>query len=143
MPKAKSYLLNTASGTIRTVMLPARNRTKHIHELIGSDMVDIVRVKDSHLVYADNNRLADGLPSVTDMKGHPSPFAGNLLIVGNDESSDTASVSASIDDVASWFTIIRPVFLPVFETVRESQSVELRVIRLDVRIERSAPNVIG
>ncbi|MFK0166089.1 hypothetical protein [Rhizobium sp. NPDC090279] len=143
MSKAKSYLLNTANGTIRTVMLPTHNRTKHIHELVGSSMVDVVRIEDSHLVYADNNRLADGLPSVTDLKGHPSPFAGNLLIVGNDESSKPASVSASIDDVASWFTIIRPVFLPVFETICESQTVGVRVIRLDVRIERSAPNIIG
>jgi len=143
MSNARSYLLDTANGTIRTVMLPTRNRTKYIHEFIGSSMVDVVRIQDSHLIYADNKRLTDGLPSVTDLKGHPSPLAGNLLIVGNDENSEAASVSASIDDVASWFTIIRPVFLPVFETVRGSQTVDIRVIRLDVRIERSAPNVIG
>lgn len=142
LPEAKSYLLSTADGTIRTVMLPAVNRIEHIHKLVGSSGVDVVRIEDSHLLYADNNSLIDGLYSVADLKGHPSPLAGNLLIVGKDESGGTASVSAGIDDVASWFTIIRPVFLPVFETLRESQILSTRVIRLDVRIERSIPNII-
>jgi hypothetical protein len=139
---AKSYLLNTNEGTIRAVMLSARNRTEHIHELIESSKVDVVRVGTSHRVYANNNGLTDGLASVTDLKGHPSPLAGNLLIVGSDATGRTSSVSASIDDVASWFTIVRPVFLPVFETLRGSQTVSVRVIRLDVRIERSTPSIV-
>ncbi|WP_245304802.1 DUF3846 domain-containing protein [Rhizobium multihospitium] len=142
MPEAKSYLLSTVDGTIRTVMLPAGNRIEHIRKLVGSSGIDVVRIADSHLLYADNNGLIDGLSSIADLKGHPSPLAGNLLIVGKDESGKTASVSAGIDDVASWFTIIRPVFLPVFETVRESQMLSTRVIRLDIRIERSIPNII-
>jgi hypothetical protein len=142
LPEVKSYLLSTTDGTIRAVMLPAGNRIEHIRKLVGSSGVDVVRIEDSHLLYADNNSLTDGLSSVADLKGHPSPLAGNLLIVGKDESGKTTSVSAGIDDVASWFTIIRPVFLPVFETLRESQILSTRVIRLDIRIERSIPNVI-
>lgn len=141
-PEAKSYLLNPADGTIRTVMLPAGNRTEYIRKLVRASKVAVIGIEDAHLLYTDNNGLIDGLSSVTDLKGHSSPLAGNLLIVGRDESGAAASVSAGIDDVASWFTIIRPVFLPVFETLRESQTLSTRVIRLDVRIERSIPNVI-
>jgi hypothetical protein len=142
MPEIKSHFLNAAAGTIRTVTLPANDQLKHVYELIGCSTVDVVRIDDSHVVYVDENGLVDGLPCVTDLKGHPSPLAGNLLIVGNDENGETTSVSANIKDVAAWFSIVRPVFVPVFETLSGPDIFGTRVIRLDPRIERSTPNII-
>nr|WP_200994520.1 DUF3846 domain-containing protein [Rhizobium rhizogenes]QCL09859.1 hypothetical protein pC5.8b_369 [Rhizobium rhizogenes] len=142
MSEIKSHLLNAAAGTIRTMTLPANDQLKHVYELIGCSTVDVARIDDSHVVYVDENGLVGGLSCVTDLKGHPSPLAGNLLIVGDHENGETTSVSASIEDVAAWFTIVRPVFVPVFETLSGPDIFGTRVIRLDVRIERSTPNII-
>lgn len=123
-------------------MIPAGDQLTHISTLIGSSKVDVVRIEGSHLLYAGANSLIDGVHSVTDLKGHGSPFAGNLLIVGTDESGEMASASASIELFAKKLTIVRPVFVPVFETLTGPDIFGTRVIRLDVRIERTSPKII-
>lgn len=86
--------------------------------------------------------MTDGLHSVTDLKGHASPFAGNLLVIGADKSGEMTSVSGSLEHFATKFTIVRPVFVPVFETLTGPVTFGTRVIRLDVRIERSSPQIV-
>jgi hypothetical protein len=142
MSEVKAYLLNVAAETIRSVMLPAADRLTNISRLIGSSKVDAVRIEGSHIVYVGANSMTDGVHSVTDLKGHASPFAGNLLIVGADENGEMTSVSDSIEDFATKLTIVRPVFVPVFETLTGPDIFGTRVIRLDVRIERSSPKII-
>lgn len=142
MSEVKAYLLNAAAETIRSVMLPAADQLTHIACLIGYSTVDAVRVDGSHLVYVGANSMTDGLHSVTDLKGHAAPFAGNLLIVGADESGEITSVTDSLEGFATKFTIVRPVFVPVFETLTGPEIFGTRVIRLDVRIERSSPKIV-
>ncbi|EJK87396.1 hypothetical protein [Rhizobium sp. AP16] len=142
MSEVKAYLLNAAAETIRTVMIPAADQLAHISKLIGSSQIDVVRIEGSHLLYAGANSLTDGVHSVTDLKGHGSPFAGNLLIVGADERGEMTNASDSIGHFATKLTIVRPVFVPVFETLTGPDIFGTRVIRLDVRIERSAPKII-
>lgn len=142
MPEVKSYLLDAATETIRTVMIPAGDQLAHISKLIGCSVVDVVRVERSHLVYVGANSMTDGLHSVTDLKGHASPFAGNLLIVGADERGEMTSVGDNLKHFATKLTIVRPVFMPVFETLTGPDLFGTRVIRLDVRIERSALKII-
>ncbi|WP_286181336.1 hypothetical protein [Rhizobium sp. ICMP 5592] len=142
MSEVKAYLLNAAAETIRAVMIPAGDQLTHICKLIGCREVEIVRIERSHRLYVGANSMTDGVHSVTDLKGHGSPFAGNLLIVGADERGEMASVSDGIEAFATKLTIVRPVFVPVFETLTGPDIFGTRVIRLDVRIERTSPKII-
>lgn len=137
-----AYLIEPSVGTIRYVRVDSRNRLNSIYTLLGCTMVDAVRIGNKHLVYCDDNGLGDGLHSVSELVGHPSPLAGNLLITGLDEDGDTIAPIQTISAIADLFSIVRPVFDPVFQEVEEPGVFGVTLASLGVRIERQRPTIV-
>lgn len=137
-----AYLIEPAAGTIRYVRVDSDNRLKSIYGLIGCSLVDAVRIGSKHLVYCDDNGLGDGLHSVSELVGHPSPLAGNLVVTGLDEEGETISPHQTISAIADMFSIVRPVFDPVFEEVNQPGMFGVALASLGVRIERQRPIII-
>lgn len=98
-----AYLIEPAAGTIRYVRVDNDNRLKSIYGLIGCSLVDAVRIGSKHLVYCDDNGLGDGLYSVSELVGHPSPLAGNLVVTGLDEEGETIAPHQTISAIADMF----------------------------------------
>ncbi|MFK0332743.1 hypothetical protein ACIQUB_16600 [Rhizobium sp. NPDC090275] len=107
-----AYLIEPSAGTY--VRVDSENRLKSIYGLIGCSLIDAVHIGNKHLVYCDDIRLGDGLHSVSELVGHPAPLAGNLVVTGLDEDGDTVAPHQTINAIADMFSIVRPVFDPVF-----------------------------
>lgn len=139
----KAYLIEPLPGTIRRVSFNRDNRLAEMRALIGCQLIDLVRLDERHYVVVDDNGLVDGLPCVTRLADYASPLAGNLLIVGTTEDGETVDVTSGIEEIADRLTIVRPVFNPVFETVREPGAFGTRVAALEVHLLMRPPAVIN
>jgi hypothetical protein len=142
MKTTKAYLVEPLIGTIRVVAVPEENRLAVIRNLIGCDLIDMVRIDDRLALIVDDNGLQETLPCVTQLHDYPSPLAGNLLIIGTDEYGETIDVAAAIEDVASRLTIVRPVLHPVFETLNGPRIFGTRLSAMEVRVEQRPPAVV-
>ena len=138
-----AYLIEPSAGTIRYVKVDSKDRLKSLYGLIGCSLVDAVRIGNKHLVYCDDNGLGEGLQAVSELVGHPSPLAGNLVVTGLDEEGDTISPYQTISAIADLFSIVRPVFDPVFEEVNQPGMFGVALASLGVRIERQRPVIIS
>jgi hypothetical protein len=137
-----AYLIEPAAGTIRYVRVDREDRLKSIYGHIGCSLIDAVQIGNKHLVYCDDNGLGDGLHSVSELVGHPSPLAGNLVVTGLDEDGDTVAPHQTITAIADMFSIVRPVFDPVFEEVNAPGMFGVALTSLGVRIERQKPIIV-
>ncbi len=137
-----AYLIEPSAGTIRYVKVDSNDRLKSLYGLIGCSLVDAVRIGNKHLVYCDDNGLGEGLQAVSELVGHPSPLAGNLVVTGLDEDGDTIAPHQTISAIADMFSIVRPVFDPVFEEVNQPGMFGVALASLGVRIERQRPTVV-
>lgn len=143
MKTTKAYLVEPLSGTIRIVSIPEENRLAVIRSLIGCDLIDMIRMDDRLAVVVDDNGFNETLPCVTRLDGYPSPLAGNLLVIGMDENGDTVDIAAGIEEIASRFTIVRPVLHPIFQALTGLRTLGSRLKAMEVRIEQRPPTVIS
>lgn len=142
MNTTKAYLVEPLIGTIRIVAIPEENRLAIIRNLIGCDLIDMVRIDERLAIVVDDNGLQETLPCVTQLHGYPSPLAGNLLIVGTDEHGETVDVAAAIEDVASRLTIVKPVLHPVFETLNGPGIFGTRLSAMEVHVDQRSPSIV-
>ncbi|MGA1834196.1 DUF3846 domain-containing protein [Rhizobium wenxiniae] len=138
-----AYLIEPSAGTIRYVTVDRKDRLNSLYRLIGCSMVDAITIGKKHMAYCDDNGLSEGLQAVSELVGHPSPLAGNLVVTGLDEEGDTISPHQTISAIADLFSIVRPVFDPVFEEVNQPGTFGVALTSLGVRIERQRPIIIS
>ncbi|NSZ10084.1 MULTISPECIES: DUF3846 domain-containing protein [Agrobacterium] len=140
--KINAYLIDPNAGTIRYVEITADDTLEGIKHGIGCHRIDCIRFGASHSFWCDDEGLIDGLASVTELVGHPSPLAGRIIVTGVDENGDTTSPSHSITSIADLFTVVRPVMDPVFTEVDAPNVFGVAMTSLAVRIERQRLSVV-
>ncbi|MDQ0561081.1 MULTISPECIES: DUF3846 domain-containing protein [Rhizobium] len=140
------YLLDSDTATFRAAELCDRNSIAAISDLIGSDLIQMIRFDDMHSLFVDEEGLRAGLTSFTIFDGYPTPLAGKIALLGGDGSQPYCSPTITMTEAARRFQCCRPVFDPVFvpadQMGQKGLVVAGAVETLHARIDRRTPLLV-
>lgn len=137
------YSLESETAIFRAAELSDRNSIAAISNLIGSDLIQMIRFDDMHALFVEEEALRAGLTAFTIFDGYPTPLAGKIALLGGNGSQPYCSPSITMTEAARRFQCCRPVLDPVFVPADQMAQKGLVLAgaleSLQVRIDRRSP----
>ncbi|ARO32476.1 PsiB protein (plasmid) [Rhizobium etli] len=141
------YLLDPETAIFRDAELRDQNSISSIADLIGSDVVQVIRFDEMHSLFVEEEALRAGFTAFTIFDGHATPLAGKIALLGGDGRQPYRSPSITMVEAARRFQCCRPVLDPVFAPVDRMAPKGLILAgaleSLQVRIDRRTPLLLG
>ena len=97
----KGILIDVKNRVVREVEINKDDILKSLYELIGCDLVDRVGLTDTDDIWVDDEGLltANDDTNFFSLVGHPSPFAGNGLVLGYNKMGDSVEPKITVESV--------------------------------------------
>ncbi|UES42136.1 DUF3846 domain-containing protein [Roseibium aggregatum] len=137
-----AFFYDSFSGTIADISLNSEGYLEEIKQRIGCGLFDVVRIDDHHDIFLDDNGLADGLHTIAHLKNFANPLAGNLVIVGRNESGDIAEPRMTVEEIAAQITVYRPVMGLELTTLEGPDLIGFGLSGFNIRMEKSEPVIV-